>query len=122
MLCTIWAFCMPGHVGGVEREHQHVAGDRRGGAADHHDPVDHLLPGIEALGRRMVVADDAAAALDPLHVELARNVAGDPDQEDQRDPDGEREAQVVVGVLAPLRPGGERSPATSAAAGAACRR
>ena len=78
-------------------------------AADHDDPVDHLLAAIEAIGRRMVVADDPAAALDPFDIDLVRDVAGDPHQEDAEHADGEREAQIVVRVLRPLRPGGERA-------------
>ena len=34
----------------------------------------------------MIVADDAAAALDPFDVDLVRDVAGDPHQEDQNTP------------------------------------
>ena len=33
----------------------------------------------------MVVADDAAAALEPFDVDRVRNIAGDPHQEDQHD-------------------------------------
>ena len=71
-----------GDVGRIEREHQQIAGDGDSVAADHDDPVDHLLAGVEAIGRRMVVADDAAAALEPFDVDLVRDIAGDPHQED----------------------------------------
>ena len=86
-----------------------IAGDRDRAAAEHDDPVDRLLPGIEAIGRRMIVADDAAAALEPFDVDPVRDVAGDPHQEDQHDAEREGEAQIVVRVLRPLRPGREAS-------------
>ncbi len=73
---------MPCDAGAVEREHQQIARDGDSGAADHDDPVDHLLAAVEAIGRRMVVPDDAAATLDPFDIDLVRDVAGDPDQED----------------------------------------
>ena len=56
----------------------------------------------------MLVADDAAAFLQPFDVDAVRDVPGDPHQEDQHHAEREREAQVVVRVLRPLRPGGER--------------
>ena len=89
-------------VGAVEREHQQIAGDRHRAAAEHDDPVDQLLAGVEAVGRRMIVADDAAAALDPFDIDPVRDIAGDPHQEDQHHADGEREAQIVVRVLRPI--------------------
>ena len=55
----------------------------------------------------MVVADDAAAALDPVDVDAVRDVAADPHQQDQDHAEREWEAQVVMGVLGPLRPGRE---------------
>ena len=93
--------------GAVEREHQHVARDRDRGAAENDDPVDRLLAAVEAVGRRMIVADDAAAALEPLDIHLVRNVATDPHQEDQHNADGEGEAQIVVRVFRPFGPGRE---------------
>ncbi len=68
-------------------------------AAEHDDPVDHLLAAIEAIGRRMLVADDAAAALEPFDIHPVRDVAADPHQEDQHHADGEREAEIVVRVF-----------------------
>ena len=91
--------------GCIEREYQEVARSPPTPAADHDDPVDHFLAGVEPIGRRMIIADDAAAALDPFHVDPVRNIAGDPHQQDQHDADGEGEAQIVVGVFRPLRPG-----------------
>ena len=55
----------------------------------------------------MLVTDDAAAAFDPIDIRLVRDIAADPHQEDQRDSDSEREAQIVVRVFRPLRPFGE---------------
>ena len=72
-----------GDVGPVEREHQEIAARRDRAAAEHDDPIDHLLAGIEAIGGRMLVADDAAAFLEPLDVDPVRDVPGDPHQEDQ---------------------------------------
>src|SRR5262249_28353574 len=77
-------------------------------AAEHDDPVDHLLAGVEAVGERVRVADDAAALLQPFDVDAVGNVPGDPHQEDQHHAEREREADVVMGVFRPLRPGGER--------------
>ena len=77
-------------------------------AAQHDHPVDRLLAGIEAPRRRMIVADDAAAFLDPPEVDSGREVPRDPHQEHQHHAEREREAQVVVRVLRPLRPGRER--------------
>ena len=56
----------------------------------------------------MLVADHAAAFLQPFDVDPVRNVPGYPHQEDNKHANREREAQVVVGVFRPLRPGGER--------------
>ena len=53
------------------------------------------------------MADDAAAFLEPLHVHPVRDVPADPHQEDHEHTEREREAQVVVRVLRPLRPVGE---------------
>jgi len=100
-------------VGRIEREHQQVAADRHGGAAEHDDPVDQLLAGVEAIGRRMVVADDAATALEPFDIDLVRDVAGDPHQEDAEHADREREAEIIVRVLRPLEPSRERAFAIS---------
>ena len=55
----------------------------------------------------MVVPDHAAAALQPLEIDALRDVAADPHQEDQHDAEGEREAQIIVRVFRPFRPGGE---------------
>ena len=56
----------------------------------------------------MLVADHAAAFLQPFDVDPIRDVPGDPHQKDHKHADREREAQVIVGVFRPLRPGGER--------------
>src|SRR5262245_29579720 len=95
-------------VSAVEREHQEIAAYCHRGAAEHHDPIDHLLTRIKTIGRRMLVADHAAAFLQPFDIDPVRNVPGYPHQEDYKHADREREAQVVVGVFRPLRPGGER--------------
>ncbi len=55
----------------------------------------------------MVVADNAAAALEPFDVDFVRNIAADPHQEDENDAEGEREAQIVMPESRQLRPGGE---------------
>ena len=91
----------------VEREHQHIAARRDGAAAEHDDPVDHLLAGVEAVGGRMIMPDHAAAALEPLDIDRVGNVAADHIRKDQHDAEREREAQIVVGVLRPFRPRGE---------------
>src|SRR6516164_3672199 len=54
----------PLHVvdgGAIEREHQHVAGDRHQSATKHDHPINGLLTGIEPLCGRMLIADDSAA-------------------------------------------------------------
>src|SRR2546421_404709 len=76
--------------------------------AENHDPVDRLLAAVESIRRRVIVADDAAATLEPFHVHRVWNISGDPDQQDEDDADGEREAQIVVGIFGPLRPCAER--------------
>src|SRR5215472_14664741 len=96
-----------GDVGPVEREHENVTGCRDGGAAEHDDPIDHLLSGIEPIGGRMVVADDAATALQPPDVDPVRDIPCDPHQENREYPEREREAQIIVRVFCPLRPGVE---------------
>src|SRR5262249_10515559 len=83
----------------VEREHKEIADPRHRGTAEHHDPIDHLLTRIEAIGRRMLVADNAAAFLQPFDVVPVWNVPGYPHQEDDEHTDREREAQVVVRVF-----------------------
>ena len=89
-------------VGAIEREHQHIATHRDCRAAENDDPVDHLLAAVEAVGRRMVMPDDAAAALEPFDIDPIRDVAGDPHEEDQNDAEREREAQIVVRVFRPF--------------------
>ncbi len=89
----------------VEGEHQHVAARRHKAAAEHYDPIDRLLAGIEAIGMGVTVADDATTFLHPLHVDLVGNVACDPHEEDQHHAQREGEAQEVVRILRPLRPG-----------------
>jgi hypothetical protein len=94
-------------VGAVEREHQNVATHRNSRSAQDDDPVDHLLTAVEAIGWRVIIPDDSAPAFEPLDVDPVRNVAGDPHEEDQDDAEREREAEVVVRVFGPLRPGSE---------------
>ena len=110
---TPWTICGSLHAGDVGRRrtgtsaYSRVAADRA--AAEHDDPVDQLLAGVEAVGRRVLVPDDAAAALEPFDVDARSGMLSrDPHQEDQHHAEGEREAQIVVRVLRPLRPGGER--------------
>src|SRR5712692_623133 len=75
----------------VEWEYQHIATHRDRGSTQHHDPIDELLAAVEAVSRRMVMPDHAAAALEPLDVDAVWDVAGDPHEEDQDDAEGERE-------------------------------
>src|SRR6185295_1205116 len=58
-----------GDVRAVEGEHQHIAADRYRTAAENDDPVNHLLPGVEPVGRRVIMTDDATAALQPFHID-----------------------------------------------------
>src|SRR5262244_2888937 len=71
-----------GDVGDVKWKHQQIAGGRHDAAAEHDDPVDHLLAGIEPVGRRMFMPDNATAFLKPLDVHAIGNIAGKPHQED----------------------------------------
>ena len=91
----------------VEREQQQIPGHGRSATADHHNPVNHFLAGVEPVGGRMVVANNAASALDPFDVNAAWNIAPDPHQQDQHNADGEREAEIVVRVLCQFRPSRE---------------
>ena len=91
----------------VEGEHQQITRYGCRCATQHDHPVDGLLAGIEAPRRGMIVADDAAAFLDPPDVGPGRNIPRDPHQEHQHDAQREGEAQIVVRVLGPLRPGRE---------------
>jgi hypothetical protein len=43
-----------------EREHQQIAARRHEAAAEHDDPIDRLLAGIEQVCRRMFLAEAAA--------------------------------------------------------------
>ena len=56
----------------IEGKHQHIATERDGGAAEHNDPVHRFLAAVEAVSRRVVVADQAATALKPLDVDAIR--------------------------------------------------
>ena len=55
----------------------------------------------------MIMTDNAAAALEPFNVDRVRDVSGNPHQKDQDHADREREAEIVVGIFRPLRPGRE---------------
>jgi len=52
-------------AGQIERKHQLIAGRRHEAAPNHNDPVDNLLTGIEAVGRRVVMANHPATAFEP---------------------------------------------------------
>src|SRR5215467_8934561 len=100
------------HVGNrrpIEWKHQHIAADSDGSTADHNDPEDRLLPGIKAISRRMVFADNAAAALEPLDVDVIRNIAGQPHEKDQHDAERKGETKIVMSIFGGKRPGRERA-------------
>src|SRR5262245_26784153 len=67
----------------IEWKHQDVAGycDRRAGGKG--EPEHQLLTGIEAAGCRMPRLDEAAALLEPLDVDPARNVISHPERPDE---------------------------------------
>ncbi len=92
----------------IEREHQHVAGNDHRRAAEHDEPVEQLLAGVELVrGRFDVALAHAAAGLEPFDVGRGREVLPDPNQEHQHHADGEGEAEIVMRVLCPFRPGAE---------------
>ena len=91
----------------VEREHQYIAAHSDRSAAEHYDPIDHFLTGVEAIGRRMLVPDDTAALPEPFDINPGRHIPADPHQEDHEYTEREREAEIIVRVLRPLGPGGE---------------
>src|SRR5205085_11563130 len=62
----------------IEWEHQLITCTRNGRAADHDDPVDRLLAGIEAIGERLIVTADTSASLEPIDIDPIRDDAGDP--------------------------------------------
>ena len=53
------------------------------------------------------MTDNAAAALQPFHVDPVGDVSRDPHEKDQEHADRERETQIVVAVFRPSRPGRE---------------
>ncbi len=77
-------------------------------AAEDDDPENALLAGVETLGRRMgPLHEQAAARLEPFHIETVGDVVLHPDEEHQRDARHEREGQIIVRDLAPGREIGE---------------
>src|SRR6266849_5811382 len=66
----------------VEQKYHDIAADGHRAAAQHHDPVDQLLAGVETVGRRMVVPDHATAALKPFDIDAVGDIAGDPHEKD----------------------------------------
>src|SRR5204863_1277238 len=79
----------------IEREHEQIAACRHQAAAEHHDPVDRLLAGIEQVCRRMLLAE-AATLLEPFKVYKTWQVPADPHQEDHHHAEREGEAEIVV--------------------------
>ena len=55
----------------------------------------------------MVVADDAAAALEPFDVDAIGDIPGEPHEKDQDDAEREREAEEIVRVFRGQRPSRE---------------
>src|SRR6266705_3686771 len=90
--------------GSVELKQQNVACDRDHSAAKHDDPENQLLSCIELVCGRLLTTEHATAALDPFDIGSGGQVAGDPDDEHQHDPDGERETEIVVPKFGGLRP------------------
>src|ERR1041385_7847241 len=88
-----------GNVCAIEGEHQHIATDRYRSAAENDDPVNHLLPGVEAVGRRVIMPDNAAAALQPFHIDPIGDIPCDPHDKNQEHSDREREAEIVMGIF-----------------------
>src|SRR6476661_2424071 len=66
------------NVCAVERKHQHITANGDGGAAENHDPIDHLLTGIEPIGWWFIMPDESATALEPLDINTIWNIAGNP--------------------------------------------
>src|SRR6478735_6463512 len=73
------------NVRSIEREHQDIAADRHGTAAQHDDPVDRFLTCVEAERRRVVMPNHSTSAFEPINVYLVRNIAGDPHQKNEDD-------------------------------------
>jgi len=81
-----------GDVRAIKGKHQHVATGRYSSAAENDDPVNHLLPGVEPVGRRVIMTDNAAAALQPFHIDPIGDISCDPHEKNQEHADCEREA------------------------------
>ena len=90
------------NCGAEEWKHQYVAACRHKSAAEHDDPIDRLLAGIEQVRRRMLLAK-AAALHHPLDIEAIWNVPGNPHQEDRYNAKCEGEAEEIVRVFARTR-------------------
>ena len=84
-------------------EHQEAA-DRQGEAAQRHRPEDHLLTRVEAMRRRMLVADEAAEFADPANVGAARQIVLDPHDDHEDEADHERPGDEIVDVFGPVAP------------------
>src|SRR5678815_5688584 len=72
-----------GDVCAIEREHQYIAANCDGSAAENDDPIDHLLPCVEPVGRRVMMTDDATALLQPFHIDPIGDISHDPHEKYQ---------------------------------------
>ena len=91
----------------IEGEQEEITGRRGSAAADHDDPINHFLAGVEPIGGRMIVSDNTATTLDPFNIDAVGNIAADPHKENQHNTDCEGKAEIVVRVLGHFRPGRE---------------
>ena len=85
--------------GDVERENEEIAADGHGCPGQNDHPEDTFLPGIESVGRGMIVSDDTATTLDPLDVSAVWYVPAQPYEKDQYDAQRKGEAEKVMGVF-----------------------
>src|SRR6476661_3460259 len=67
----------------IEGEQEEITGRRGSAAADHDDPINHLLAGVEPIRGRMIVSDNATTTLDPFNINAVGNIAADPHEENQ---------------------------------------
>src|SRR6266403_984955 len=98
----------PRDIRHVERKHQKISRDNDGHCSAKGKPKHQLLAGIETPRRRVLRFDEAATLLDPIDVDLLRDVVLNPDRDNQYESDNERGADEIVRVLGDLRLAAER--------------
>src|SRR5437588_9737616 len=60
--------------GAIEREHEQISRHCYKRSAENHDPINQLLTSVEAVRRRMFIADDATALFEPLNIGPVRDI------------------------------------------------